>query len=115
MTSSLKILACRACIRDNPGEGEFATPESVEKAYREKLKEGWMRKTADFELHSCFAECENFHCVRVFKGAEGYHLKKISSPHMLDELVKWLREAKNSQDFELPEILRENLLYPIQK
>lgn len=115
MSESLKILACKSCLRDSPGEGVFASPESIEKEYKEKLKEGWMRKTSSFELHGCFAECENFHCLRVFKGKKGFHLKKISNPEKIDQVIEWMRHAKKSDGFEVPECLKENLLYPIKE
>ena len=113
MSDHFEILACKSCLRDNPGEGVFATPESCEKEYREKLKEGLFRKTAHFELHSCFAECEHFHCVRVMKGKTGVHLKKISSPQKIDEVIEWVRLSKQINSFEVPEGLKGNFLYLI--
>ncbi len=114
MSEALKILACKSCLRDNPGEGVFASPENAEKEYRGKLKEGLFRKTAHFELHSCFAECENFHCVRVLKGKVGVHLKQISSPQKIDEVIEWVKLSKQTNSLEVPECLKENLLYEVE-
>lgn len=115
MSDAFKILACKSCLRDNPGEGVFATPESAGKAYREKLKEGLFRKIAHFELHSCFAECEHFHCVRVFKGKMGVHLKQISSPEKIDEVTEWVKHSKQTNSFDVPEHLKDNLLYSFEE
>lgn len=115
MSESFKILACKSCLRDNPGEGIFSSPESAEKEYREKLKEGLFRKTAGFELHACFAECENFHCVRVLRGKEGFHLKQISSVRKIEEVIEWVRLAKQTNFFEVPEGLKGNFLYEVEE
>ncbi len=115
MSAPLKILACKSCLRDNPGKGVFSSPESYEKEYKEKLKEGLFRKTAQFELQSCFAECEHFHCVRVMKGKTGVHLKKISSPEKIGEVIEWVKQAKRTNFFEVPENLKENFLYEVKE
>lgn len=115
MSDKIKILACKSCLRDNPGEAAFSSPENYEKAYKEKLKEGLFRKSAHFELHSCFAECEHFHCVRVMKGNVGVHLKKISSPEKINEVIEWVKSSKQTNSFEVPEHLKEHLLYPIEE
>ncbi len=115
MSDSFKILACRSCLRDNPGEGVFASPENCEKEYKAKLKEGLFKKTAHFELQSCFAECEHFHCVRVMKGKVGVHLKQISSPEKIDEVIEWVRLAKQTNSFEVPDHLKGHFLYDLKE
>src|ERR1700752_2959405 len=77
--NKFKVVVCRTCVRDNPGEGPFANPEITEKTYREKLKEGFFRSAAELNLHNCFNYCEQYYCVQVLGPTHGFQLKKISS------------------------------------
>ena len=113
-SKKLKLTVCRTCVRDNPGEGIFENAESVEKTYRQQLKQGLFGSVAEIKMQNCFSECENFHCVQLTDDTLGFRFKKISSPTKVDELIRWVKAVKETGRMDLPESLIGHLIEPIK-
>ena len=110
----LKLLVCRTCIRDNPGQGIFATVDSLTDVYKKGLKKGLFSCSAEMDLQNCFTECENFHCVQLTDSDKGFRLKKISTPEKIETVLQWVKQVEKSGQLELPESLKDNLLETIK-
>lgn len=112
--SNLELVICRTCLRDNPGAGNFSDFETNAKSYQEALKAGLFKKTAQVKFQNCFAQCENFYCVQVTQGGEGFLLKQVSTLEKQQELLDWLKESKRQGQLELPESFSEHLIAPVK-
>jgi hypothetical protein len=108
--NKIKLTICRTCIRDNEGEGVFSQIDLVEKAYKERLKEGLFHSAAEIKLQNCFSQCENFHCIEVADQTKTYQLKKISNIEKVESVCDFIKKSKTSGQLEFPEELRDNLL-----
>ena len=112
----LKLTICRTCLRDNPGEGPWASIETLDQEYKKHLGSGWFNKTAEISYQNCFAQCENFYCLQVTAQGSGYLLKKISTPEKIQAVVNWIREAKAQKQNKLkvPDCLAEHVIAPVE-
>ena len=113
--NKLQVVLCRTCVRDNPGQGMFQDFELNSKAYQSQLKAGLFKKHADLKYKNCFAQCENFHCVQVTKNGEGFLLKKISTPEQVQNLIEWVKEAKEHSALSLPKVFQTQLVAPVSE
>ena len=105
----LQITLCNTCVRDNYGEGIFASTDQVEAAYREKLKGLAPGLMPVFKQQNCFNLCENFHCVQVDDRETGILLKKISDPDKIHTVCEWVKTCAQSGKFEIADSLKGHL------
>lgn len=105
----LQITLCNTCIRDNYGEGIFASTDAVEKAYREKLKGLSADLMPVFQRQNCFNLCENYHCVQVDDRHTGVLLKKISDADKIGAVCDWVKTCAQKGSLDLSESLKTHL------
>jgi len=105
----LQITLCNTCVRDNYGEGIFATTDSVERAYRERLQGLGADLMPVFRRQNCFNLCENYYCVQVDDRETGVLLKKISDPDKIHSVCEWVKTCAQSGKFEIADSLKSHL------
>ena len=105
----LQITLCNTCVRDNYGEGSFASTDDVERAYRDRLKGLNADLMPVIKRQNCFHLCENYHCVQVDDRDTGVLLKKISDEGKIQALCDWVKSCAQSGKLELSEPLKGHL------
>ena len=105
----LQSTLCNTCVRDNYGEGVFASTDAVERAYREQLQGLNADLMPAFQRQNCFNLCENYHCVQVDDRNTGILLKKISDPEKIHAVCEWVKSCAQSGKLELTDSLQNPL------
>ncbi len=110
--NKLQLTLCATCVRDNYGEGIFATIDNFEKSFREQLK-SQNCSAVEIKHQNCFNSCENYHCVQVSDGQTAHQLKKISNPQKIAEVAGLIKKSQHGK-LEIPENLKENFIETVK-